>query len=118
MRWSGALAAIGMALVLMLPWPTASLLTFAIVGLGLANVVPVLFSAASNLPGVPPAHGIATVSSVGWLGMMAGPPMIGFIAHASSLAVGLIVVVVFAAVMALAARQALAGVRDQRSPSQ
>ncbi|XHS79654.1 MFS transporter [Burkholderiaceae bacterium UC74_6] len=117
MRCSGTLAAVGMALVLVLPWPMASLLTFALVGLGLANVVPVLFSAASNLPGVPPAHAIAAVSSVGWLGMMAGPPMIGFIAQASSLTVGLIVVVVFAAVMALAAQRALADVH-QGSPSQ
>jgi len=114
MRWSGALAAVGMALVLALPWPMASLLTFAIVGLGLANVVPVLFSAASKLPAVPPAHAIAAVSSVGWLGMMAGPPMIGFIAQASSLTAGLIVVVVFAAVMALAARHALAGAHQAR----
>ena len=114
MRWSGALAAIGMALVLLLPWPMASLLTFAAVGLGLSNVVPVLFSAASRLPGVAPAHGIAAVSSLGYLGMMAGPPLIGVLAHASSLTLGLSTIVLFAAVMSLAAKRAL----GQGSPSQ
>ena len=114
MRWSGALAAAGMALVLLAPWPLASLLTFAAVGLGLSNVVPVLFSAASKLPGVAPAHGIAAVSSLGYLGMMAGPPLIGLLAQAWSLTLGLSTVVLFAAVMGLAAKRALA----QGSPSQ
>ena len=118
MRWSGALAAAGMALVLLLPWPIASLLTFAAVGLGLSNVVPVLFSAASKLPGVAPAHGIAAVSSLGYLGMMAGPPLIGLLAQASSLTVGLSTVVLFAAVMGLAARRALGNASAQGSPSQ
>jgi len=111
MRWSGALAAVGMTGVLLMPWPIASLLTFSIVGLGLANVVPVLFSAASRQPDVPPAHGIAAVSSMGWLGMMAGPPLIGVVAHAVSLTVGLSSVVVFATVMGLGSLKALGAKR-------
>ena len=108
LRWSGALAAAGMATALLLPWSATALLGFAVVGLGLSNVVPVLFSAASRQPDVAPAHGIAAVSSVGYLGMMAGPPLIGVVAHATSLGAGLIAVAVFAAAMALAAQQALA----------
>jgi len=83
------------------------LLGFAFVGLGFANVVPVLFTAAARVPGVTPAHGIAAVSSLGYLGMMAGPPLIGLVAEVSSLTVGLFAVVVFAAVLAAAARRAL-----------
>jgi predicted MFS family arabinose efflux permease len=107
MRASGVLAAAGMALALAVPSPWIALLGFAGVGLGLSNVVPVLFSAASQAPGVSPAHGIAAVSGVGYLGMMAGPPLIGLIAEQSSLSAGLVVVVVFAVFMALSARRAM-----------
>lgn len=107
MRASGVLAAAGMALALAVPSAGVALAGFALVGLGLSNVVPVLFSAASQVPGVSPAHGIAAVSGVGYLGMMAGPPLIGLIAERASLAAGLVVVVVFAVFMALTAKRAL-----------
>ena len=107
MRASGVLAAAGMALALAVPSPWIALLGFAGVGLGLSNVVPVLFSAASQAPGVSPAHGIAAVSGVGYLGMMAGPPLIGLVAEHSSLSAGLVVVVVFAMFMALSAKRAM-----------
>ncbi|HEV7914782.1 MAG TPA: MFS transporter, partial [Albitalea sp.] len=107
LRLSGGLAAIGMALALLVPQPSVALVGFALVGLGLSNVVPVLFSAAAQVPGVSAAHGIAAVSSVGYFGMMAGPPIIGMIAEASSLTVGLATVVAFALVFALSARRAL-----------
>lgn len=107
MRVSGVLAAVGMAVALAVPSPVVALVGFAGVGLGLSNVVPVLFSAAGQVPGVSPAHGIAAVSGVGYLGMMAGPPLIGLIAEHSSLTTGLLVVVVFAVFMALSAKRAL-----------
>jgi predicted MFS family arabinose efflux permease len=107
LRASGLLAAFGMALALLAPFAWAGLVGFALVGLGLANVVPVLFSAAAQVPGVTPAHGIAAVSSLGYLGMMAGPPLIGVIAEHSSLTIGLATVVVFAVVLAGAAKRAL-----------
>jgi fucose permease len=107
LRMSGALGAIGMAVALAVPNPGAALAGFALVGLGFANVVPVLFSAAGQVPGVAPAHGIAAVSSVGYFGMMAGPPTIGFIAQAHSLTAGLLVVIAFALVVAAFSRKAL-----------
>ncbi|HEX2544088.1 MAG TPA: MFS transporter [Ramlibacter sp.] len=107
LRCSGALGAVGMALALAIPQPWAALAGFALVGLGFANIVPVLFSAAGQLPGIPPAHGIAAVSSVGYCGLMAGPPMIGFIAEARSLTAGLLVVIVFAVAVAGFSRRAL-----------
>jgi predicted MFS family arabinose efflux permease len=109
MRVSGVLAAAGMALALAVPSPQVALAGFALVGLGLSNVVPVLFSAASQVPGITPAHGIAAVSGVGYLGMMAGPPLIGLVAEHSSLTAGLVVVVVFAVFMALSAKRAMRG---------
>jgi fucose permease len=107
MRASGVLAAAGMALALAVPSAGVALVGFACVGLGLSNVVPVLFSAAAKVPGVSAAHGIAAVSGVGYLGMMAGPPLIGLIAERASLAAGLTLVVVFAVFMAWMARRAM-----------
>ena len=107
LRWSGALGAAGMALALLVPHPAAALVGFALVGVGFSNIVPVLFSAAGQMPGIAPAHGIAAVSSVGYFGLMAGPPLIGFIAEARSLTVGLVVVIVFAAVVSGFAKKAL-----------
>jgi len=104
---SGALGAVGMLLALLWPHPVAALVGFALVGLGFANVVPVLFAAAARVPGVTAAHGIAAVSSVGYLGMMAGPPLIGVVAEHSSLSWGLSAVLVFALVQAAAAGRVL-----------
>ncbi|MBP6676139.1 MAG: MFS transporter [Vitreoscilla sp.] len=101
---SGWLAALAMAGVLWLGSPAAALLGFALVGLGLANVVPLLYIAASRLPGITPASGIAMVSSVSFLGFVSGPPLVGAIAQASSLRLGLVVVVLAAAALALGAR--------------
>jgi fucose permease len=114
LRWSGALGAAGMALALAVPHPLAALVGFALVGLGFANIVPVLFSAAGQLPGIAPAHGIAAVSSVGYFGMMAGPPLIGFIAEGRSLTAGLLVVIVFAALVTAFSRRALVPPGDYR----
>lgn len=111
LRWSGALAASGMLLALAFGSPWAALLGFMLVGLGLANVVPVLFAAAGQVAGVPPAQGVAAVSSVGYLGFMIGPALIGALAHASTLSAALWVVAVFAVLMALAARPVLGAAR-------
>lgn len=106
MSSSAALATVAMAAVLLIAHPVATLVGFALVGLGFANVVPVLFGTAAKLD-ANPAHGIAVVASVGYFGMMAGPPLIGVIAEHSSLTVGLASVAVFAAILALAAPRAL-----------
>lgn len=107
-RVSGLLAAAGMTLSLVTSSPMVALLGFALVGLGFANIVPVLFSAAATVPGVKPADGIAAVASLGYFGMMVGPPLIGFVAEHQSLTVGLATVVLAAVMLAAAARSALA----------
>lgn len=111
MQACGALAALGMALTLWAGHPLVALLGFALIGLGLANVVPVLFSAAARVPGVAPADGIAAVAALGYLGMMAGPPLIGVVAEWRSLPAGMALVVIFAMVLGLSARAALQGDR-------
>lgn len=105
-RASALLAAGAMALVLFTSTPWIALVGFAGVGVGFANVVPILFAASAQVPGVEPARGIASVSAAAYLGFMAGPPMIGFLARVSSLTTALCVVVAFALALAAAAGQA------------
>ncbi|MDH6590885.1 putative MFS family arabinose efflux permease [Variovorax sp. TBS-050B] len=101
---SGVLAAAAMTLVLLTDLPWVALAGFAGVGIGFANVVPILFGASARVPGVEPASGIAAVSAVAYLGFMAGPAVIGLLARASSLTAALYVVVVFAVALAASAR--------------
>ena len=62
---------------------------FGLVGLGLSNVVPIVFSLAGNYPGVQPGVGIAAATTIGYSGFVVGPPLIGFIADASDLRIAL-----------------------------
>jgi predicted MFS family arabinose efflux permease len=111
MRASGMLATAGMALALTTQAAAVALAGFMLVGLGLANVVPVMFAAAARVPGVTPAHGVAAVSSVGYLGFMVGPPLIGALARWSSLTAALWSVALFAVLMGAAARAVLGRTR-------
>lgn len=103
----GTLAAIAMLAALLIGHPAAALAGFALVGLGIANVVPVLFACASRVPGISPAHGIAGVASLGYLGFLLGPPMIGTVAQVATLPVALGLVALFAAALAMLACRVL-----------
>jgi len=103
LRVSASLAAVSMTVVLLTASPWVALAGFAGVGIGFANVVPVLFASAARVPGVDAARGIAAVSAAAYLGFMAGPPVIGLLARVGSLTAALSVVVVFALALALAA---------------
>jgi len=100
----GCVAAVSMALVLITRNAPLAFIGFALVGAGLALVAPILFSAATRVPGVSRAAAIASVTSIGYAGFMIGPPLIGGLAHASSLSVALTVVVFSAALLAFGSR--------------
>jgi fucose permease len=103
LRGGGALAALGLTATLLLGRPAVAIGGFGLVGLGLANVVPTLFSAAGRSRSLPPRVSIAAVASTGYAGLLAGPPLIGFVAQAFTLTRALIVVVVCCALIALLA---------------
>ena len=50
---------------------------FSLVGLGLAVIIPIAFSEAGNLENIPSGVGIGFVSTIGYAGMLIGPPLIG-----------------------------------------
>jgi MFS family permease len=87
---AGALiGALTLGAALLAGHPAAAVLGFAGMGLGLANIAPIVFSAAGRLPDLAPGIGIAAVSTAGYCGFLAGPPLIGLVAEASGLPIGL-----------------------------
>jgi len=103
-RLGSALAAAGFLLAILAPWPAAGLVGFALVGVGAANVVPVLFSAAGRVPGMAPGLAISTIATLGYCGILAGPAAIGFIADHLGLPVALGIVAVLLVATAASAR--------------
>lgn len=113
LRASGSLTAVAMAVVLLSGSPWVSLVGYALIGAGLAMVVPILYSAASRVPGTTPAAAIAAVSSIGYSGFMVGPPLIGGIAQHASLTAAMTVVVIAATILACSAHY----VPEKESPA-
>ncbi|MFJ2949484.1 MFS transporter [Streptomyces sp. NPDC087226] len=91
----GSTAAAGMLLGALAPTLWAALLGYAVTGLGLANLFPVAVERAGALAG---PSGVATASTLGYGGMLLGPPAIGFMADWFSLPAALTSVAVLAAV--------------------
>ena len=108
-RGGGLLAATGLAFALIIGSTAAGLVGFVAMGAGLGVVVPLLFRAAGSTPGVAAGVGIAAVSTIGWLGFLAGPPTIGLAADRVGLQTALGLVVVAIAIVALLARRASPG---------
>ena len=102
-RWGATLAAAGLALAVVDPRLGPATLGFALVGAGLSNVVPTLFSAAAGLASVP-AAGVAMVATAGYAGLLSGPVVIGAIAQGASLRLGIAFLILCAAVAAATAR--------------
>ncbi|MFN7103340.1 MAG: MFS transporter [Pseudorhizobium sp.] len=66
---------------------TIAILGFALAGIGISNLVPIVFSAAGNLPGLQPGVGLSVVTTMGYSGILLAPSAIGFIAEYSGLAI-------------------------------
>jgi hypothetical protein len=92
-RIGGALTALGMGLALAVPSIGTTLLGFALAGLGVATLVPAVYHAADELPGLKRGQGLAVVNVLLRIGFLASPPLIGLLADATSLRVALLTVV-------------------------
>jgi MFS family permease len=107
-RLGGALAAAGFAVALVLAVPPAAVLGFACLGLGVSCIVPLVFRAAGAVRGLPAGLALGAVSSMGYLGLMAGPPLVGGLAELTSLPRALWLLVGLAGVVAALSRTARA----------
>jgi MFS family permease len=77
---------------------------FIMVGLGASNLVPIMFSAAGNQTSMPANLAIASVTTLGYAGILAGPALVGFIAQLSNLSIALSCVAVLMLLVAASAR--------------
>src|SRR5262249_27843649 len=106
LRLSGACAAGGLLLALIVKEPVIAIAGFGLVGLGVANLIPVIFSAAGRAYAIAPGHGLAAVATTGYVGFLAGPPVIGLAAEGAGLPAALGIVALPWAAVAIAARLA------------
>ncbi|NIZ91228.1 MFS transporter [Kineococcus rubinsiae] len=92
-RTGGLLAAVGMGAALALPSVPLTLVGFALAGLGVATLVPAVFQAADEVPGLPHGLGLAVSNWLLRLGLLASPLIVGVVSDAVGLRLALLVVV-------------------------
>ena len=85
LQCSGTLIASGLMLAVLFPNLIMATTGFLLVGFGVSSVVPIAYGLAGRSKTMTPGMALSAVSTIGFLGFLFGPPMIGFIAQASSL---------------------------------
>jgi predicted MFS family arabinose efflux permease len=108
LRLCGGLAALGLGIALLGNHPIVALAGFGCVGLGLANVIPIVFSLTGRIQEMPTATAVAAVATCGYAGNFIGPPLIGFVAQSTSLPIGLGLIVLFSSSIAIAGKPTVA----------
>ena len=81
LRYGAATGAIGLTVVALSPWIWMTLAGWALFGLGLSGCVPQLFSAAGHTDPAAAGTNVSRVAGLGYLGMLAGPAVIGWMTH-------------------------------------
>ncbi|CAN5549069.1 MFS transporter [soil metagenome] len=98
------LAAFGFLGAAFSPWWGFSIVGFGIAGIGVANVVPVLFSAAGRQSAMPANLAVSAVTTMGYAGFLLGPPGIGRIAHDASLSLAFALLALLLGIVSLSSR--------------
>ncbi|TPK45954.1 MFS transporter [Mesorhizobium sp. B2-5-4] len=84
LRGSAIVAAAGMLIAGLSPSPWLAISAFALCGFGIANMVPIIFSAGGNQEGMSSGTGMSVVTTMGYSGILVAPSAIGFVAEHSS----------------------------------
>jgi len=85
LRYGAATAAVGITVVALAPWIWAAFGGWALFGLGLSGCVPQLFSAAGHADPAAAGTNVSRVAGLGYVGMLAGPAVIGWMTHLMAL---------------------------------
>lgn len=80
LQWGGVVAIAGFVVLLLAPIAALALVGFVLIGLGAANIVPVLFRRAGSQTVMPAGLAVAIMSTTGYAGILLGPALIGFVA--------------------------------------
>jgi hypothetical protein len=102
-RGGALLATLGLGAALLIAEPAAGIAGFALLGAGVAVVVPSVFRAAGRTRGVAAGTALAAVTTAGYSGFLVGPPIIGALAGATSLPTALTLVLVATGIVAVLA---------------
>ena len=113
-RFGGIFATVGLLAAIITSNYIVVLIGFGCVGFGLANGMPLAFSAAGKQPGIAPGVGIASVASIGYAGFLAGPPFIGLLAEQTSLRISLFVISILVATLIVTAKAVKPKVAEQQ----
>ena len=100
---SGALIFCGMSLAVLMPSVIPATIGFFLVGFGISSTVPICYSLAGHSARMNSALAVTTVASVGYLGFLLGPPVIGHLAHAISLHYTFAAIAIMGVVLAVGA---------------
>jgi MFS family permease len=101
---NGILTATGLIISVCFPALATAMLGFSMVGFGISSVVPLVYSAAGKSKILSPGTAIATVSSIGFIGFLVGPPLIGIIAGAFDLRIAFVVIAMMGVCVTLISR--------------
>jgi MFS family permease len=102
--FGGGCAALGLAVATLVPMWQSTLFGYALVGIGCANIVPVLYTSAGRQSVMPEYLAIPAITTLGYAGILIGPAAIGFVAHASSLPVAFMILALLQLCVALGGR--------------
>ncbi|WP_148261023.1 MFS transporter [Conexibacter woesei] len=106
LRAGSLTAALSIVVMLLVGEAWVALPALLLVGLGVGNGVPLLFSAAGRVRDMAPGPAIAAVSTLGYFGLLAGPPLLGFVADATSMPAALSITALLTGTVALFAVRA------------
>lgn len=102
-RAGGVLTAAGMGAALAYPTVPGTIAGFAAAGLGVATLIPAAMHAADRLPGLRPGTGLTAVTWLMRLGFFGAPLLVGVVADAAGLGIGLLIVPLAGVLMVLLA---------------
>lgn len=89
---SGTLTCAGLLLAVLFPNIVTAIAGFFLVGIGVSSVVPLVYSEAGRSTSMSPGPALAAVSTIGYLGFLLGPPLIGFVAELTSLRISFLLI--------------------------
>ncbi|WP_325984061.1 hypothetical protein VQ573_10420 [Providencia stuartii] len=98
------LACIGFMIAVLSPYLSIAIIGYALVGAGCSNIVPVMFSSIGKQNTMPEALAVPAVSTLGYLGILAGPAAIGFVAFQFTLATALLTIAALLVIIAFVSK--------------
>lgn len=102
--WGALLACIGFMIAVLSPYLSIAIIGYALVGAGCSNIVPVMFSSIGKQNTMPEALAVPAVSTLGYLGILAGPAAIGFVAFQFTLATALLTIAALLVIIAFVSK--------------